>query len=326
MSTASQNNDNQEIDLSEISKKIAAFFEKIILKTVRGFLFIKKNSKIVGLLFLTGIVLGFYLDATSKIYDNEIILVPNFGSTDYLYSKINLINSKIEEQDLLFLKKVVGIKKPSNIKKITVEPINDVYKFIENKAQNFEFIKLLAEDGDIKKIVTDNLTSKNYPFHALTFTTTGLASDSETVKPILNYLNQSDYFSKIQKEYLNNIKLKIIANDLIIAQIDGFLNSFSSKVNGTSKNDKLIYYNENSQLNDVIKTKNELVTEQGVRRIDLINNDQIIKETSRALNLKSVQATNGKLKYILPLLFVFLYLIIIFTNKFYKKQVAKIKV
>ena len=43
MSTASQNNDNQEIDLSEISKKIAAFFEKIILKTVRGFLFIKKK-------------------------------------------------------------------------------------------------------------------------------------------------------------------------------------------------------------------------------------------------------------------------------------------
>jgi hypothetical protein len=50
---------------------------------------------------IIGIGLGFYLDKTQKKFD-QIIVTPNFKSTDYLYSKINLINSKIIERDIAF--------------------------------------------------------------------------------------------------------------------------------------------------------------------------------------------------------------------------------
>lgn len=325
MSTASQNNsDNQEIDLSEISKKIGGFFEDISTRIFKGILFLKRNIIVIAILFVIGVVLGIYLDKTSKSYDHQVIVTPNFGSIDYLYSKVELINSKIEEKDTLFLKDVLGLKEPKKFKKIAIEPINDVYKFIENRDENFEFIKLLAEDGDIKKIITEKVTSKNYPFHAISFSTSALTSEKHTVEPILKYLNDSDYYSKIQKEYVNNIKVKIVANDSIISQINGFLNTLSNKGN-KSQSSNLVYINENTQLNDVIKTKDELVNDQGRRRIELINTDKIIKQISVTLNIKNIKSINGKLKLVLPFLFIFIFIGITILRSFYRRQLAKSK-
>lgn len=324
MSATSQNNDNQEIDLSQISKKIGNFFENISTSIFRGFLFFKRNILWVGILFIIGAALGYYLDKTTKVYDNEIIVSPNFGSVDYVYAKVNLINSKVEDGDTLFLKNVVGIKKPKKLKGVTIAPITDVYKFIDNKAQNFELIKLMAEDGDIKKIVNESLTSKNYPYHIISFSTIDQTSNENTVQPILKYLNDSDYFKQIQKEYVDNIKIKMAQNDTIISQIDGLLNALKSTVNGSQKSDKLVYYNENSQLNDVIKTKDLLVYEQGTHRIELVNLDKVIKESSSTLNVRNNKAVNGKMKFVLPLLFVLLFVLVGYFKSYYKSQMAKL--
>ncbi|WP_309614246.1 hypothetical protein [Flavobacterium sp.] len=325
MSATSQNNDNQEIDLSQISKKIGTFFENISTAIFRGILFFKRNIIWVGILFGIGVGIGLYLDRTIKVYDNEIIVSPNFGSVDYLYAKIALISSKINDNDTVFLKEVVGIKEPRKLKKIAIMPITDVYKFINNSDKNFEFVKLLAEDGDIKKIVNENLTSKNYPYHLISFTTDNETAEAKTVEPILNFLNNSDYFKIIQKEYLNNVKVKMIENDSIISQINGLLNAFSTTANGSQKSDKLVYYNENSQLDEVIKTKDALVTEQGNHRIELVNYDKIVKDNSITLNIKNTQAVNGKMKFILPLLFIAIFILVGYLKSYYKHQMAKLK-
>jgi uncharacterized membrane protein len=325
MSAAPQNNtDNQEIDLSQISKKIGVFFENISTKIFKAFLFFKRNIIWVGILFALGVGIGIYLDKTSKVYDNQIIVCPNFGSTDYLYAKIELINSKISDGDTLFLKETVGIKDPKKFKKINIIAITDVYKFIDNKTQNFDLIKLLAEDGDIKKIVNESLTSKNYPYHLISFTTSKVTSNEETLQPLLNYLNNSDYYKVIQKEYVNNIKIKMVQNDTIISQINGVLNSFSKTVNSAQKSDKLVYYNENTQLDAIIKTKDLLVYEQGTHRLELVNLDKIVKENSATLNIRNVKNVNGKMKLVLPIIFVFIFILVGFFKSYYRKQMAKL--
>lgn len=324
MSAKTQNNDNQEIDLSQISKKMGDFFENIATEIFKIFLFFKRNILWVLILFLFGAGLGYYLDKTTKLYDHDIIVSPNFGSVDYMYFKIELINSKIEDNDTLFLKEVIGIKNPSKLKGITIVPIPDVYKFIENKAQNFELIKLMAEDGDLKKIVNENLTSKNYPYHVISFSTLNQTSEDQTVEPILNYLNNSDYYKIIQKEYINNIKIKMVENDSIISQIDGLLNSFKGTRNGSQNSDKMVYYSEKSQLSDVIKSKDQLVYEQGLHRIELVNLDKIIKENSATLNVRNKKAVNGKMKLVLPLLFIFLFVLFGFFKSYYRNQMTKL--
>jgi hypothetical protein len=317
------NPEDQEIDLTQIFKKIRIFFEGINTLIFKCIQFFVKNAIVIVILLIVGVGLGMFLDETQKTFDHQIIATPNFGSTDYLYSKIDLIESKIKEGDTVFLKEVVGIKKPREILKIEIKPIADVYKFIENKPENFELIKLMAEGGDIKKILEDNLTSKNYTLHTITFKTKRTTNDSETVQPILTYLNETDYYKKVQKETINNIQIKMIQNDTIISQIDAVLNGFSNMVNGAQKSDKLVYYNENTQLNDVIKTKETLINEQGIYRVKLVGLNKVIKDNSATLNIETTNSVNGRLKLVLPILFLLSFIFMHLFLKYYRSQMKK---
>lgn len=323
MSLEPQNTDNQEIDLSQISKKIGSYVDAVLMSIFKGILFIKKNLVILIGLFVLGAGLGYYLDTELKSYTSTITVNPNFGSTDYLYQKISLLNSRIKEGDVNFLKNEVGITQPELINSIKIEPITDVFNFVGSKEANLELIKLMAEDGELSKIIEDPVTSKNYPYHNITIATSKSISKESVILPILNFIEQSDYFKKIQTEYVQNLNKKITANDSIISQINLVINTFANK-KGVS-NDKMVYYNENTQLNEIINTKNTLVIEQGTLAINKINFEKIVKESSVSINLLNTKSLNGKEKLVLPFLFVFLFVFFKKIQGFYNRQLEKYK-
>jgi hypothetical protein len=320
-----QNQDEQEIDLSQISKKIGEFFEGVNTSIFNGIQFFIKKRIIIIILLVVGLSLGMFLDFDDRTYESQIIVTPNFESTDYLYAKIDLIQSKIKEGDTIFLKEVVGLDQPKLLRMIGIRPIADVYKFIGKKTENFDLIKLLADGGDINLILQDKLTSKNYPFHTITLVTNGLTDEKAAIQPILNYLNKSSFFNKVRKTVVKNIEIKMDQNDIIISQINNILNGFTDNSNGAQKSNKLVYYNENTQLNDVIKTKDGLVNEQGLLRVNLLDYDKIIKDYSSRLNYKNSMGLIGKLKLVLPTVFLCLFILINMFLAYYKKQKLKNK-
>ncbi|MVO10603.1 hypothetical protein GOQ30_15625 [Flavobacterium sp. TP390] len=317
----STNSKDQEVDLGQIFKSIKGFFESILDRFFEFILFLKNNSIVIIILLILGFTLGYFLDQKNKTYEHEIIVTPNFGSADYLYAKIDLLNSKKKENDTLFFSSI-GVNEPKKMGIIEIEPIVDVYKFVDNKKENFELIKLMAEEGNLKEIIENDITSKNYPFHKITFNTVETTTNKNTIDPILKFLNDSDYFTAIQKQNLINIKAKMVANDSTIAQINALLNEFSSN-SINQKSDKLIYYNENNYLNDIIKTKENLIIEQGNNKINMINLDKVIKDISVNINKKSLKGIRGKLKFIIPFLFLIIFFSFITLKVFYKKQIAK---
>jgi hypothetical protein len=315
-----QNEEDQEIDIIQVSKSIGNFFDRINTRIFQLIQFFLRNWIIVLVLVLLGFGLGLLLDVTQKKYKQEIIVAPNFDSTDYLYAKIDLIYSKIKEGDTIFLKNTVGIQKPESLRSIDIRPISDIYKLIENKPENFELIKLMADNGDIKKIIDDNLTSKNYRYHRISIMTDELADNKKIIEPLLKFLNKTEFYKKIQEAQLINVKAKMAQNEVTISQIDGVLKGFSNNVNSSQKSNSLVYYNENTQLNDVIKTKGDLIKEQGNHRIELIGYDKIIKDLSTTLNIEKEGFFYGNKKIIFPVLFVFLYILLHFFRTFYRKQ------
>jgi hypothetical protein len=323
-----RNLDDQEIDLSVISRKISGFSKSIGRSIFLMLQFVIKHIVSLGILFFLGLGLGFYLDQTQKTYSHQIIVHPNFGSTDYLYSKVELIESKIKQRDTLFLK-AIGIQQPSQLVTIKIKPVVDVYKFISGSGdsnineQNFELLKLMAEDGDMKKIVEEKTTSKNYAFHLISFTTKKITNRKNVIEPLLAYMNNSNYFNQIKTVWNKNTQTKIARNNEIIAQIDGFLNDFTKDSN--TKNDKLVYYNENTQLNEVLQTKNGLISEIGRLQLDMVSIDKIVKESCTTINLQNKDFLNNKRKFIFPILFVSLYMLFYFFIKFYKTQSQKNK-
>lgn len=323
-SNSPTNPDNQEIDLSQVSRKLSVAYENFLSWIFKGFLFVKRNAIILAILFIIGAGLGFYLDRTTTIYNHEVIVAPNFGSTEYTYSKVNLISSKIKENDVKFLKSI-GIANTKLIADVEIEPITDIYNFVSGKEQNFELIKLMAEDGDINKIITDETTSMNYTNHKLKITTTKAIDRKQIIDPILKYLNESSYFSDLQKSVQESTHFKIQADQRTIAQIDSLLSNFSSVSKGSSKSDKLVYYNENTQLNDVLKTKSELVQDIANKKIELINISDIVKDYGTVLNIKNTKSLNGKMKFVIPLVFIFIFLGLGILKAFYKRQMTKLK-
>jgi hypothetical protein len=323
-SNQQQQTDNQEIDLGQISKKVSEGFESLSTAIFRGILFLKRNLIWIISLFVIGAGVGYYLDKTTNVYDHKLIVTPNFGSADHLYAKVEQLNAKIKEDDTLFLKKI-GIQDTKKLSKIEIDPIIDVYQFIDNNAENFELIKLMAEDGNMEKILKDKITSKNYPYHLISFTTLKATTQQKTLQPILDFLNDSDYFKKLQTEVINNTEVKMKFNEQMLTQIDGILNEFSSSLDASAlKSDRLVYYNnENTQLNDVLKTKEGLIYDQSQLRISKINSDKIIKDISNTLNIKNRKITNSKLKFILPILFVFGFIAVGAFFRFYKRQQLK---
>jgi hypothetical protein len=329
MSQNTNNSDNQEIDLSMISLKIKDFFDGIAFSIFTCILFFKRNLLWFCGLTVIGVGIGVYLDTTNETFDSEIIVRPNFGSTDYLYSKIDLLESKIKQNDTLFLKSI-GIDTPKMLSLIEIEPVIDIYSFVNNgynnsaqNSQNFELVKLLAEDGDINNTIKDKVTSKNYTSHKIHIRTKGFLLDSKVIVPILNYLNQNEYFESLRKTRIQNITIKMIKNEEIINQINDLLNEFSASAKTNQKSEKLVYYNENTQLNEIIKTKESLLVELGNQKMELTGLDKFIKKTSSVINIKNDNVTNGNLKFVLPPLFVFGFIFIYLFSNFYKKQSKK---
>ena len=311
----------EDINLSQLATGVSALFQCLRTGIFNSIRFFINHKWILSVLLIGGFATGVFIETVKTSYDHYIVVEPNFGSTDYLYAKVDEINAKIKEQDTVYLKSM-GISNPKDVFKIEVKPVIDVYRFVNRNEQNFELLKLMSDDSDIKKIIEDTPTSKNYTYHLIKLSTKNKTNQQMMIAPILAYLNQSDFYKKIQKVYIQNAQIKIQANELLIAQIDGYLNGLAAGTPSAS-GEKMVFYTEKTQLNDVIQTKDNLVKEQGNLRIERISIDKIIKENHTTLNMEASSKLNSALKFILPLLFLGIFIFAKNFIRFYQQESLK---
>lgn len=305
---------NDEISLKDFSNFFNNTFKKFTSFLFNVFNFFYKNKFIIIALFIIGVVLGYFSDKNKK-YAQEIIVIPNFSSVDYLYDKIEGFNSKIIEKDSLFLKKynLKGFKK---IKKITIEPIIDIYKLGQSSNANLEMIKLMTEDISMDEIIKGDMNKKAYFYHQIVMKTDKKVKYDEVIKPFMDYLNDSDYFKEMQKVAIDNTKYRLANNDSTLVQINGILSGFSQLTNGTQSKDKLIYYNENTQINDILQTKEKLSYDRGVLNSSLINIDKVVKDVGIIENKILKKSIPDKIVY--PIILILLFTVINLSWKSFK--------
>jgi hypothetical protein len=316
----STNSQDQEIDLGQIGAGIKKLLNSI-LNTIFDFIFfIKKKIIVIVILFVLGVFLGFYADRTPN-YTQDITVIPNFGSNEYLYKKIDFLNSRIIEKDDQFFKSI-GVVNYDKIGKIEIKAINGIFGFVNmrNNEQNFELIKLMAEDGNIDEIIKNDITSKNFYFHNITFKTEEQINQKEIIDPIVNYLQENTFYKKQQKIFQENLREKIQFNDSLIHQIDGLI----IKLTSNSSSGSSISISEKNGVSELINKKDELIKESQNLKVNLHEYEDIIKVQNISLNNVNNQGTNNKMKLILPFLFVFIYLAFYGFILLYKKQLVRV--
>ena len=316
----STNSQDQEIDLGQIGKGIKNFFNSIVDSIFDFIFFIKKKIIIIGFLFVLGVVLGYLLDK-SKTYTQDITVIPNFGSNEYLYKKVEFLNSRIIEKDEQFFKSI-GIVDSKKIGKIEIKAINGIFGFVNmrDNEQNFELIKLMAEDGSIDEIIKSDMTSKNYYLHNITFQTSEKITQKEVIDPLLKYFQDNSFYKKQQKIYQDNTDEKIKFNDSLIHQIDNLIVKLSDNKSSSNVN-----ITENKGISELINKKDELVKESQYLKLQKHEFEDIVKTQNVSLNNINIKGLNNKVKFILPVLLIFLYLVGYLLNNSYKKQLARVK-
>ena len=315
----STNSQDQEIDLGQIGIGIKNFFNNCLNTFFDFIFFIKKKIIIIAGLFVVGVVLGYFLDENGS-YNQDILVIPNFESNEYLYKKVAFLNSRIIEKDTSFFKSI-GILNSKHIGKIEIKAVNGVFKFINQgtgNQQNFELIKLMAEEGNIEEIIKSDVTSKNYYVHNITFKTSKKITQKEVVDPILSYLQDNDFYKIQQKIQQKNITDKLNFNDSLMVQIDKLLLNLSSNKGGN------ISFSEEKGISELINKKDKLILENQMLFLRQHEFEEIIKTQNISLNNINSKGLNNKMKFALPFIFVLIYFALFGFILVYKKQLERI--
>ena len=311
-----QRDSSEEVDLGYLFRSVGDFFKRLVRLLFLVLAFFRKYIIVTILLIIIGVVLGIYLDSFRKpIYSNELIVIPNFESTDYLYQRVDALNSKRQVNDSIFFKSILGSDYQDFIK-IEIEPIIDVFGFMAEKKDNIETLKIIYNEKDAEEFLTDKTISKYYKYHKITLVCKGDNSERISIA-ILDYFNSNEHFKLYQEVGLKDTEVQISQNEKMISQIDSVMKAVSETTEQNKS--QTVYISTQSDLYQMINTKQALLNNRIKLQTKYIDQHEIIKLVSGNYNLKEggIKAVPNKVKipiYLLLLFSGFFFLIYLYKN------------
>lgn len=309
-----QQNSSEEVDLGYLLKKSNDFFKSMVRNLFLIFNFFKKYLIIILILIIVGFGLGYFKDRnTVDLYNNEILIIPNFESVDYLYDKAKAINIKISSSDTTYLKNIFG-NNYRDIKGIELEPIVDIYNFVSKSRQNIDVLKIISQSQDFSEYVEDMSTSKYFKYHRLNLSIFGKQNSKAIVDSFLNYLNQNEHFANYKNalEKVKNFQVKEYY--FMLAQLDSVINANTRKNINSS-----VSVNTISDQSDLIEKKRQILAELQNLEMEQIDYSSIIKKVHAEYNIQpeKIFDISNKIKY--PIVFVFLFSLFFFILYAFKR-------
>jgi len=302
---------NQEIDLIYLFKKLNDFISNLGYQLFRFVRFVIKNIFILLGLIIIGILLGIYIQKTIKnSYKNNITVISNFESSDYLYSIIKdyrKIEVKNTNEEILL----------NNIIDIEITPIIDINNYINNPKKR-DFFKILTENGiKINDFLENDEIKKSTNKFIITFFTKNKKYSKNSIDFILNHYNNSKYYLEKGKIEVKNLEKSKKELNQSIEQINNILNNFETNRFQESKNQLSI--NTYQNLNEIINLKNIYL--ENISDIDknLITYNKIIYPINGSYNNEFSDKFYYNPKVLYPIILVLIFFIINILIRFYNK-------
>ena len=301
---------DDEIDLGVFFKAIQNFFKQILISVVNIFKFFYRHKFILLGLILLGAVLGYFWENSfEKTYTNSLMVTPNFESADYLYTKVESLNNKVEIGDTVFLNSVFG-ENYKSVKSIEVKSVVDIYNFVSKNDSNQDLFELLFDEEASMEFLENPINSRNYKFHNIIFKVEGEENHIELSNQLITYLNDNPYFNKIKEVSQENLKKIIDDTRASINQIDSIL-TYSKKQKGIKVENNELSFSDNTGLNNLVIAKRDLGRYLGSLQNDMITETDAIKFVDGSYKVVDKEELLSKSKVkLFPLIFVLLYCLI----------------
>ena len=295
MSTKKQNND-EEVDLGSLFTVIGKgfknffnfignIFKGVFHRLILILLFLKLHFLKFSVAVLIGGIVGFFLESNKETkFSSNLIVKPNFESTQLLYENINYYNDLVKQQNTKHLASIFKIdtSKAAALRKFEITPLmnsNDIINAYDNFILEVDSLTVKSYDFDNFE---SSFTDFDYLVHNIEVQATVSDIFSELENTIINSIEKNTFFNKIKnltKENLNTKDSILKANFIEVdslrsvymrAILEGAKNNsngtnidLGSKSNITKENDlfeidrKIIY--DLSQTYEDIATKSDVI-------------------------------------------------------------------
>lgn len=311
---AQQQHSSEEVDLGYLLKKSNDIFKGIAKGILLIIEFFKRYFIALIIIVIIGFLIGLYKDYNQvKSYNNELIVIPNFGSVDYLYDKVEALNLKIAANDSVYLKQILDTNY-SKLNLIKIEPIVDLYNFISESRQNIDILRIISQNQDFSEYVENLATSKYYKYHRMEISIKGKSSTQDIIDGLFKHFNENEHFQEYQKIYKQTKDVEVREHYIMIAQLDSLIKAnYSIFKEGTS-----VSVSNNADQYNLLEKKKQII--ENLQRLEIQQNDYTIpiKRVSANYNLEPVKFfdLSNKIKY--PLLLVLLFSFIFFMIYLFK--------
>ncbi len=306
-----QQNSSEEIDLGYLFGKLNSLLKGFVRGLFSILEFFKKYYIVVIVLVLVGFAYGYYKDSVAvKSYTNELLVIPNFESVDYLYDKVDAINLKIAAGDSIYLKHILDTNF-RKIKSIEVEPVTDVYNFISKSRENIDIFRIIAEKQDFSDYLEDVAISKYFKYHRLKISVQGKKSSEKIVNDFITFLNENEHFNEYKKAFAETKDFEIKEHYNMVTQLDSLIKTSTS----ISKSNTSVAVSNNSDQHYLIERKRLILEDIYSLKMEQIDYANPIKVVNADYNLEIKQflAISNKIKYPIYLLMLFFLTFLIFN-------------
>ena len=300
MSTKKQNND-EEVDLGSLFTVIGKgfknffnfignIFKGVFHRLILILLFLKLHILKFSVAVLIGGIVGFFLESNKETkFSSNLIVKPNFESTQLLYENINYYNDLVKQQNTKHLASIFKIdaSKAAALRKFEITPLmnsNDIINAYDNFILEVDTLTVKSYDFDNFE---SSFTDFDYLVHNIEVQATVSDIFSELENTIINSIEKNTFFNKIKnltKENLNTKDSILKANFIEVdslrsvymrAILEGAKNNsngtnidLGSKSNITKEND--LFEIDRKIIYDLSQTYKDIATKSDV--INIISN------------------------------------------------------
>jgi len=268
----------QEVDLMFLLGKVREFYHSLLASFYKGMQFIKRYWIVLLVLLVGGYFLGmFWQDAIGKKRNAVILVQNNFGSTNYVYNAIELLNIKSSQQDRSFLKQHGFNSDEPEILEIIVEPVMNLRDLLEESEPNDRNIDFyMTELSTEEDVMKSEVFYPQYRYHKITVTTR--INDNKIIDQVMNYLNDTAKFNAIKDTMVAETKLRIERNNYSIKKIDDLFEEYTKSISREQSSGSQVFFNqqENNNIHMLIEKKTELIDENENLKTELTKYDSVV--------------------------------------------------
>lgn len=323
----SENQKNEEIDLGQVLSKIGDKFNRLQGRLYDLILLVFKFKFLVLSLLVVGFVVGYILDGKSvDLKRTEVVVIPNYDSSDFLYRNIENISSLLSKKREEELLQIFGTQH-TLIKGIEINPIYDLRLLIRS-TELMDILKESVKDNRLGWIQEEFEKGRIQKYHSIEIITDEEADAVEIANNLVSFLNSNEFYKQIRLISLENVNFQLEEFDRTLVQIDSVISATTSKKISSIPSSQGFFLNDNSHISSLIEYKSVILEEKFEKLRRYEQKDDVIHLVSVDTNTElKVRRLTSNLKLILPtlLFFSFIGIILLVSYVKYISQFSRLK-